>query len=58
MVNVGHAFPSPQLSRRLQEKGWKVGDVLQAVLRYYEVREKPGAQESCQSLFDWLLENA
>ncbi|KAI5772721.1 AKAP11 [Gulo gulo luscus] len=47
-----------QLSRRLQEKAWKVGEVLQAVLRYYEVQEKPGTQESCQSLFDWLLENA
>ncbi|XP_006750031.1 A-kinase anchor protein 11, partial [Leptonychotes weddellii] len=46
------------LSRRLQGKGWKVGDVLQAVLRYYEVREKPAAPESCKSLFDWLLENA
>ncbi|XP_021553553.1 A-kinase anchor protein 11 [Neomonachus schauinslandi] len=47
-----------QLSRRLQGKGWKVGDVLQAVLRYYEVREKPATPESCKSLFDWLLENA
>lgn len=42
-----------QLSKRLQEKGWKVGDVVQAVLQYYEVQE-----ERHKSLFDWLLEDA
>nr|XP_045364853.1 A-kinase anchor protein 11 isoform X1 [Camelus bactrianus] len=47
-----------QLSKRLQEKGWKVGDVLQAVLKYYEVMEKTSSEEKRKSLFDWLLENA
>ncbi|KAB0343131.1 hypothetical protein FD754_020057 [Muntiacus muntjak] len=47
-----------QLSRWLQEKGWKVGDLLQAVLKYYEVMEKMSSEERCKSLFDWLLENA
>ncbi|GAB1299116.1 A kinase (PRKA) anchor protein 11 [Apodemus speciosus] len=46
------------LSKRLQEKGWKVGDVLQAVLKYYEVVEQASREERCKSLFDWLLENA
>ncbi|XP_059851487.1 A-kinase anchor protein 11 [Delphinus delphis] len=47
-----------QLSRRLQEKGWKVGDLLQAVLKYYEAVEKMSNDERSESLFDWLLENA
>uniref|UniRef100_A0A8C6EAY4 A-kinase anchoring protein 11 n=1 Tax=Moschus moschiferus TaxID=68415 RepID=A0A8C6EAY4_MOSMO len=47
-----------QLSKRLQEKGWRVGDLLQAVLKYYEVMEKTSSEERCKSLFDWLLENA
>ncbi|XP_037655688.1 A-kinase anchor protein 11 isoform X2 [Choloepus didactylus] len=46
------------LSKQLQEKGWKVGTLLQAVLRYYEVTEKTSSEEGCPSLFDWLLENA
>ncbi|XP_062958754.1 A-kinase anchor protein 11 isoform X1 [Cynocephalus volans] len=46
------------LSKRLQEKGWKVGDLLQAVLKYYEVMEKTSSEERCKTLFDWLLENA
>ncbi|XP_020041094.2 A-kinase anchor protein 11 isoform X2 [Castor canadensis] len=46
------------LSKQLQEKGWKVGDLLQAVLKYYEVVEKTSSEERCKSLFDWLLENA
>uniref|UniRef100_A0A2I3SPN9 A-kinase anchoring protein 11 n=1 Tax=Pan troglodytes TaxID=9598 RepID=A0A2I3SPN9_PANTR len=46
------------LSKQLQEKGWKVGDLLQAVLQYYEVMEKASSEERCKSLFDWLLENA
>ncbi|KAL2770326.1 A-kinase anchor protein 11 [Daubentonia madagascariensis] len=46
------------LSKRLQEKGWKVGDLLQAVLQYYGVMEKTPSEERCKSLFDWLLENA
>ncbi|XP_045444634.1 A-kinase anchor protein 11 isoform X2 [Pipistrellus kuhlii] len=47
-----------QLSKQLQEKGWKVGDLLQAVLNYYEVVEKTSSEEKCKSLYDWLLENA
>ncbi|XP_036105724.1 A-kinase anchor protein 11 isoform X2 [Molossus molossus] len=46
-----------QLSKRLQEKGWKVGTLLQAVLVYCEVTEKTPSEE-CRSLFHWLLENA
>ncbi|XP_030669196.1 A-kinase anchor protein 11 isoform X2 [Nomascus leucogenys] len=46
------------LSKQLQEKGWKVGDLLQAVLQYYEVMEKASSKQRCKSLFDWLLENA
>ncbi|XP_032006673.1 A-kinase anchor protein 11 isoform X2 [Hylobates moloch] len=46
------------LSKQLQEKGWKVGDLLQAVLQYYEVMEKASSEQRCKSLFDWLLENA
>ncbi|KAM5288192.1 A-kinase anchor protein 11 [Ctenodactylus gundi] len=46
------------LSKQLQEKGWKVGDLLQAVLKYYEVVDRPSTEERCKSLFDWLLENA
>ncbi|XP_058132623.1 A-kinase anchor protein 11 isoform X2 [Dasypus novemcinctus] len=46
------------LSKRLQEKGWKVGNLLQAVLKYYEVMDKTPSEEGSQSLFDWLLENA
>ncbi|XP_069882797.1 A-kinase anchor protein 11 isoform X2 [Dipodomys merriami] len=46
------------LSKQLREKGWKVGDLLQAVLKYYEAVERPSGEERCKSLFDWLLENA
>ncbi|KAL1780546.1 A-kinase anchor protein 11 isoform X1 [Sigmodon hispidus] len=46
------------LSKQLQEKGWRVGDVLQAVFKYYEELEKTSSEERCKSLFDWLLENA
>ncbi|XP_023555898.1 A-kinase anchor protein 11 isoform X2 [Octodon degus] len=46
------------LSKRLQEKGWKVGDLLQTVLKYYEVVERTSSEERCKSLFEWLLENA
>ncbi|XP_066236940.1 A-kinase anchor protein 11 isoform X2 [Saccopteryx leptura] len=47
-----------QLSTRLQEKGWRVGDLLQSVLKYCEVVAKACTEEKCKSLFDWLLENA
>ncbi|XP_041520165.1 A-kinase anchor protein 11 isoform X3 [Microtus oregoni] len=46
------------LSKQLKEKGWRVGDVLQAVFKYYEVLERTSSEERCKSLFDWLLENA
>ncbi|EGW09123.1 A-kinase anchor protein 11 isoform X2 [Cricetulus griseus] len=46
------------LSKQLKEKGWRVGDVLQAVFKYYEVLEKTSSEGRCKSLFDWLLENA
>ncbi|XP_064030853.1 A-kinase anchor protein 11 isoform X2 [Pogoniulus pusillus] len=47
------------LSRRLQERGWKVGDLLQAVLKYCEMVEKAsdGEQVLNQPLVGWLLEN-
>ncbi|KAM8786514.1 A-kinase anchor protein 11 isoform 1-T6 [Rhynchonycteris naso] len=47
-----------QLSTRLQEKGWRVGDLLQSVLKYCDVVGKTCTEEKCTSLFDWLLENA
>ncbi|XP_057641766.1 A-kinase anchor protein 11 isoform X3 [Chionomys nivalis] len=46
------------LSKQLKEKGWRVGDVLQSVFKYYEVLERTSSEERCKSLFDWLLENA
>ncbi|XP_052588633.1 A-kinase anchor protein 11 isoform X2 [Peromyscus californicus insignis] len=46
------------LSKQLQEKGWRVGDVLQAVFKYYEMLEKTSSEGRSKSLFDWLLENA
>ncbi|NXY43326.1 AKA11 protein, partial [Ceuthmochares aereus] len=47
------------LSRRLRERDWKVGDLLQAVLKYCEMIEKvsDGEQSLNKSLVDWLLEN-
>uniref|UniRef100_A0A8B9F666 A-kinase anchoring protein 11 n=1 Tax=Amazona collaria TaxID=241587 RepID=A0A8B9F666_9PSIT len=47
------------LSRRLQERDWKVGDLLQAVLKYCEMIEKEsdGEQAPNKSLVGWLLEN-
>ncbi|KFZ61855.1 A-kinase anchor protein 11, partial [Antrostomus carolinensis] len=47
------------LSRRLRERDWKVGDLLQAVLRYCEMIEKvsDGEQAQNKSLVGWLLEN-
>ncbi|KAK4829387.1 hypothetical protein QYF61_003727 [Mycteria americana] len=48
-----------QLSRRLRERDWKVGDLLQAVLKYCEMIEKTsdGEQALNKSLVGWLLEN-
>ncbi|NWT81375.1 AKA11 protein, partial [Lanius ludovicianus] len=47
------------LSRRLRERDWKVGDLLQAVLKYCEMVEKAsdGDQALSKSLVNWLLEN-
>ncbi|NXJ61166.1 AKA11 protein, partial [Rostratula benghalensis] len=47
------------LSRRLRERNWKVGDLLQAVLKYCEMTEKvsDGEQALNKSLVGWLLEN-
>uniref|UniRef100_A0A8C6K0J6 Uncharacterized protein n=1 Tax=Melopsittacus undulatus TaxID=13146 RepID=A0A8C6K0J6_MELUD len=47
------------LSRRLRERDWKVGDLLQAVLKYCEMIEKvsDGGQAPNKSLVGWLLEN-
>ncbi|KAM9389950.1 A-kinase anchor protein 11 [Phaethornis superciliosus] len=47
------------LSRRLRERDWKVGDLLQAVLKYCEIIEKAsdGEQALNKSLVSWLLEN-
>ncbi|XP_075597880.1 A-kinase anchor protein 11 isoform X8 [Balearica regulorum gibbericeps] len=47
------------LSRRLRERDWKVGDLLQAVLKYCEMIEKASGGEEAlnKSLVGWLLEN-
>nr|XP_009941110.1 PREDICTED: A-kinase anchor protein 11 [Opisthocomus hoazin] len=47
------------LSRRLRERDWKVGDLLQAVLRYCEMIEKASDEEQAlnKSLVAWLLES-
>ncbi|NWU76661.1 AKA11 protein, partial [Onychorhynchus coronatus] len=47
------------LSRRLQERDWKVGDLLQAVLKYCEMIERAsdGEQALNKSFVGWLLEN-
>ncbi|XP_065600054.1 A-kinase anchor protein 11 [Cyrtonyx montezumae] len=47
------------LSRRLRERDWKVGDLLQAVLKYCEMLEKAsdGEQALNKSLVVWLLDN-
>uniref|UniRef100_A0A6I8N7P2 A-kinase anchoring protein 11 n=1 Tax=Ornithorhynchus anatinus TaxID=9258 RepID=A0A6I8N7P2_ORNAN len=44
-------------SKRLREKEWKVGDVLQAVLKYCEMQDKVSDEERSKPLFCWLLEN-
>ncbi|NWZ44352.1 AKA11 protein, partial [Brachypodius atriceps] len=47
------------LSRRLRERDWRVGDLLQAVLKYCEMLEmaSDGEQALSKSLVNWLLEN-
>ncbi|XP_071406690.1 A-kinase anchor protein 11 isoform X2 [Pithys albifrons albifrons] len=48
------------LSRRLRERDWKVGDLLQAVLKYCEMIEKAsdGEQALTKSFVSWLMESA
>uniref|UniRef100_A0A8C5PZ39 A-kinase anchoring protein 11 n=1 Tax=Leptobrachium leishanense TaxID=445787 RepID=A0A8C5PZ39_9ANUR len=43
------------VSRKLREKDWKVGDLLQAVIQYCESTEK--STNLHKPLFVWLLEN-
>ncbi|XP_074817485.1 A-kinase anchor protein 11 isoform X2 [Natator depressus] len=47
------------LTKRLRERDWKVGDLLQAVLKYCEMMEKTsdGDRLLNKPLFGWLLEN-
>uniref|UniRef100_A0A8C8RRD7 A-kinase anchoring protein 11 n=1 Tax=Pelusios castaneus TaxID=367368 RepID=A0A8C8RRD7_9SAUR len=47
------------LSKRLRERDWKVGDLLQAVLKYCEMMEKTSDSDKHlnKPLFVWLLEN-
>ncbi|XP_007251774.3 A-kinase anchor protein 11 isoform X1 [Astyanax mexicanus] len=48
----------------LREREWRVGELLQALLRYYEespYQEEPGAVDTARghrTLFQWLLEHA
>ncbi|XP_066475879.1 A-kinase anchor protein 11 isoform X2 [Tiliqua scincoides] len=47
------------LSKKLQERGWKVGDLCQAVLKYCEVMEKATDGErtlESETFFGWLDE--
>ncbi|KAK3569251.1 hypothetical protein QTP86_026599 [Hemibagrus guttatus] len=49
--------------QRLRERGWRVGELLQALLRYYEecpTEDEPRAEDrrhEHRSLFHWLLEH-
>ncbi|XP_013908379.1 PREDICTED: A-kinase anchor protein 11 [Thamnophis sirtalis] len=48
------------LSKTLQEKGWRVGDLFQAVLKYCEAMEKSSDGDrtlGSPTLFRWLQEN-
>ncbi|XP_077789562.1 A-kinase anchor protein 11 isoform X6 [Podarcis muralis] len=48
------------LSKKLQERGWKVGDLFQAVLKYCEVMEKVADGERAlgsKTFFGWLQEH-
>ncbi|KAJ6661671.1 hypothetical protein lerEdw1_013193 [Lerista edwardsae] len=48
------------LSKKLQERGWKVGDLCQAVLKYCEVMEKATDGErtlESETFFGWLQEH-
>ncbi|XP_026561126.1 A-kinase anchor protein 11 isoform X2 [Pseudonaja textilis] len=48
------------LSKTLQEKGWRVGDLYQAVLKYCEAMEKSADGDrtlESKTLFGWLQEN-
>ncbi|XP_006010263.1 A-kinase anchor protein 11 isoform X2 [Latimeria chalumnae] len=50
----------PTVVKRLRNKNWKVGDLLQAVLKYCEDAQQASKESSFlqKSLFDWLLEHA
>ncbi|KAJ7324541.1 hypothetical protein JRQ81_017561 [Phrynocephalus forsythii] len=47
------------LSKRLQERGWKVGDLFQAVLKYCDVLEKADGERALENrtFFGWLQEH-
>uniref|UniRef100_A0A6J0UGT6 A-kinase anchor protein 11 isoform X1 n=1 Tax=Pogona vitticeps TaxID=103695 RepID=A0A6J0UGT6_9SAUR len=46
-------------SKSLQERGWKVGDLFQAMLKYCEVMEKADGERALESrtFFGWLQEH-
>ncbi|XP_043927639.1 A-kinase anchor protein 11 isoform X2 [Protopterus annectens] len=46
--------------KQLRERDWKVGDLLQAVLKYCRLVEHASSGRKClhKSLFEWLLEDA
>ncbi|XP_041115749.1 A-kinase anchor protein 11-like isoform X3 [Polyodon spathula] len=50
----------PLVLKRAKEREWKVGDLLQAVLRHCEELEQEQARENCshKPFFEWLLECA
>ncbi|XP_026128290.1 A-kinase anchor protein 11-like isoform X3 [Carassius auratus] len=52
----------PAVAQRLREREFRVGDLLQALLRYFEERrseeEVGDTRNSHKSLFQWLLEQA
>lgn len=52
----------PAVAQRLREREFRVGDLLQALLRYFEERrseeEVGDMRNGHKSLFQWLLEQA
>ncbi|XP_078088423.1 A-kinase anchor protein 11 isoform X2 [Mustelus asterias] len=51
--------PFSAVVKRAEARGWKICDLLRAVLRYCETREQDPAGAHCTRipLFDWLLED-
>ncbi|XP_062389711.1 A-kinase anchor protein 11 isoform X2 [Sardina pilchardus] len=52
----------PQVMQKVRERQWRIGELLQALLRYYEEAqpEEPAADRKMheyKSLFQWLLEH-